>query len=302
MSSRFRRNPGVALLAAAALALGATVAAGVAPEKKEPARAPARPPGVVVDDSTAAALGMLNEMRGLYGGDDAWARIEGFRYDLAYTIPGPGGAPVRTWTESHFVWVQGEPRARLDVIEDSTIVIVAGDTTRVFRDGAWSTDSTVVAQARAQALDVIWSWQLPRNLVDRRLRLRQLQPSVKDEPFSTRASFDKPGLSRPEGAVYTITFTPPTYAMRRLHWYDPRARAWYLLELADDRSRYGFTWAERRTLHASDAAGEAGPVLWTAVVSDFQIEPFMPAVVLAPPGAGAGVIAARAAADTTARP
>ena len=291
MSSRFRRNPGVFLLVAAALATGA------APEKP----APARPPGVVVDDSTAAALGMLNEMRGLYGGDDAWARIEGFRYDLAYTIPGPGGAPVRTWTESHFVWMQGEPRARLDVIEDSTIVIVSGDTTRVFRDGAWSTDSTVVAQARAQALDVIWSWQLPRNLVDRRLRLRQLQPSVKNEPFSTRASFDKPGLSRPEGTVFTVTFAPPTYAMRRLHWYDPRAKAWYLLELADDRSRYGFTWAERRTLHASDAAGEAGPVLWTAVVSDFQIEPFMPAVVLTPPGAGAGVIAARAAADTTAR-
>ena len=308
MSSRFR--PRLRLLVAgvlvlAGVALLAALAGASAEKNPHGNRAPTPPPaGTAVDDSTAFALGMLNEMRALYGGDDAWARIEGFRYDITFTIPGPGGAPVRTWTESHTVWTMGEPRARLDVLEDSTTVIVAGDTTRVFRDGRWSTDSLVVGAARAQALDVIWAWHLPRNLVDRRLRLRQLDPNVKGEPFSTRAYFERPGLPRPQGTVLTVTFAPPTYAMRKLHWYDPRAGAWYLLELADDRMRYGFTWAERRTLHASDAAGEAGPVLWTAVLTDFQIEPEpqMPAVVLHPPGAGVGVVAARpqAPADTTA--
>ena len=314
MSSRSRRSPAafaaaVALTIAGTFALagatGAVLAAGAAPGKKSrDERAPAHPALAVVDDSTAAALGLLHEMRLIYGGDDSWAQIEGFRYDITYTIPGPGGAPVRTWTEAHHVWIH-DVRARIDVLEDSTITIVDHDTTRVFRDGRWTTDSLVVAAARAQAHDLLWSWQLPRTLVDRRLRVRQLQHQVKGEPFSTRFFFERPGLPRPEGTVLTITFTPPTYAMRRLHWYDPRGKAWYLLELEGDQRRYNYTWAGRRTLHASDAAGESGPVLWTAAISDFQLETSMPTVVLAPPGAGAGVIAtpapAPASADTTAR-
>ena len=37
-------------------------------------------------------------------------------------------------------------------------------------------------------------------------------------------------------------------------------------------------------------AGEPGPVLWTAVVQDMQIEGQMPDILLAPPGAGPGVV------------
>lgn len=319
MSSSSRRSPPPAtlrpLLAALALAVAllaalgsgrfASAAGAVLPGKAKPATrrtlpAPA-PPAVVADESTRVAQSMIADLRALYGGDDNWARIDGFRYYMTYTIPGPGGAPVRTWTEAHFVWVRGVPRARIDIAEDSTIVIVVGDTTKVRRAGAWMTDSLVVAAGRAQALDALWAWHLPRNLVDPRIRARQLGASTRGKPVVTRFFFDRPGLERPQGTVLTVTFAPPTYAMRRLHWFDPRGRAWYVLELADDHQRYGFTWAQRRTLHASDAAGEAGPVLWTAVLEDFQIEGQMPALVLSPPGAGAGVVAVHAAADTTAR-
>ena len=243
---------------------------------------------------------MIHDVRALYGGDSSWALIDGFRYYITFTIPGPEGAPVRTWTESHHIWIKGPPRARIDVDEDSTIVIVTGDTTRVRRAGAWVTDSVLVAAARDQALDALWSWHLPRNLVNPAIRARQLDPSVRGQPFTTRFFFDHPGLGRPAGTVLSVTFAPPTYAMRRLHWHDPRTNAWYLLELADDRQRYGFTWAERRTLHASDPAGEAGPVLWTAVIQDFQIESQMPTIVLSPPDAGAFVVRAPgpAAADS----
>ena len=41
---------------------------------------------------------------------------------------------------------------------------------------------------------------------------------------------------------------------------------------------------------AADAAGEPGPVLWSAVVQDLQIEGQMPVAVLYPPDAGAGVV------------
>lgn len=279
-------------------------AAALAGKTKSTARrtVPVRvPPAVVADESTRVAHLMIHDMRALYGGDNNWAHIDGFRYYMTYTIPGPGGAPVRTWTESHFVWMHGLPRARIDIAEDSTIVIVAGDTTRVRRANAWMTDSLVVAAGRAQALDALWAWHLPRNLLDPRIRARQLTASARGEPVVTRFFYERPGLERPQGTVLTVTFAPPTYAMRRLHWFDPRGKAWYVLELADDRQRYGFTWAQRRTLHASDPAGEVGPVLWTAVLEDFQIEGRMPAIVLSPPGAGAGVVAARAAADTTAR-
>jgi hypothetical protein len=158
----------------------------------------------------------------------------------------------------------------------------------------------LIAAARDQALDAIWSWHLPRNLLNPAIRARLLESPVQGQPFTTRSFFEREGLGRPPGTVLSVTFEPPTYAMRRLHWFDPRTKAWYLLDLADDKQRYGFTWAERRTLHASDAAGEAGPVLWTAVVQDFQIENHMPTVVLSPPGA-TFVVATPAAADTTAR-
>jgi hypothetical protein len=270
-----------------------------------PARRPpeAKRPAVVADESTAVAQGLIWEIRVNYGGRDSWEQMDGLRYFITYTIPGPGGAPVRTWTESHHVWLHGEPRARIDVGEDSTIVIVAGDTTRVFRDGAWvgAADSTVIAAARDQALDLVWTWRLPRNLVNPAIRARQRNANVRGEPFTTRFHYERPGQGRPEGTVLDVTFAPPAYVMRRLHWYDPRTRAWFLLELADERNRYGWTWAERRTLHASNPAGEPGPVIWSAVVQDLQIEPAMPAVVLAPAGSGAGVVAVRAAAGDTTR-
>jgi hypothetical protein len=201
---------------------------------------------------------------------------------------------VRKWTESHHVWLHGAPRARIDVEEDSTIVIVAGDTTRVFRGGAWvdAADTSVIAAARDQALDLVWSWRLPRNLVDPAIRTRLRGAPARGAPFTARFHYDRPGLGRPAGTILDVTFAPPNYSMRRLHWYDPRTKGWYLLELADDKRRYDWTWAERRTLHASNAAGEPGPVVWSAVVQDLQIEPALPAVVLAPPGSGAGVVAA----------
>lgn len=305
MSSRSRRSP----VPPPALVLGLVLAAALAapasaqlsgkakrPRPKAPAKAAA--PAAVADDSTQYAQGMIADLRALYGGDDSWARIEGFRYYVQTTIPGPDGAPVREWTEAHHVWAHGAPRARIDVAEDSTIVVVRGDTTWVRRAGAWMTDSVVVAAGRAQALDALWTWRLPRNLLDPRIKARQLSANVRGEPLVTRFLYEKPGLDRPPGTVLTITFAPPGYAMRTLHWYDPRAGAWYRLELADDRKRYGFTWAGRRTLHASDAAGEKGPVLWTARLEDVQVEARMPGVVLAPPGAGPGVVTPGAPADT----
>ena len=302
MSSRSRRSAaGPVLALVLALALGALVAAASEAARRRPPSAQATALPIVADESTAAAHEMINELKGLYGGDDSYALIDGFRYDITFTIPGPEGAPVRSWTEAHYIWMQGPPRARIDVDEDSTIVIVSGDTTRVRRAGAWINDPVLVKAARAQALDALWTWHLPRNLANPAIRARQLDPTVNGQPFTTRFFYDHPGLERPPGTVLSVTFAPPTYAMRRLHWFDPRAKAWYLLELADDKKRYGFTWAERRTLHASDAAGEAGPVLWTAVVEDFQIEGHMPTIVLSPPDAGIGVVAARAAADTIAR-
>jgi hypothetical protein len=309
LSSSSRRDGLTRGFAVAAALILTALAAHAAPappaETKRPDRAsraktlPGPEAAAAVDESTYAVRGMINDMRALYGGDDAWSNIDGFRYYVTYTIPGPGGAPVKSWTETHHVWVHGEPRTRIDVDEDSTIVVVTGDTTHVRRDGAWTTDSLVVAAGRAQALDTWWTWQLPRNLMDPRVKARQLGVTAPGQPFVARFTYDKPGLDRPQGTVLTVTFAPPTYTMRTLHWYDPRAKAWYRLELADDRQRYGYTWAERRTLHASDEAGEVGPVVWTAVVQDFQVESQMPSVVLAPPSAGPGVVHARAVADTT---
>jgi hypothetical protein len=179
---------------------------------------------------------------------------------------------------------------RIETVEDSSVVIVNGDTTFVRRGGAWITDPVPVAAAREQALDAVWFARLPRNLVHPAIRARQQVEAKRGVPFSTRFYYEHPGLDRAEGTILEVMFAPPAYTIRRLHAYDPRASAWTLLELADDKSRYGWTWAERRMLRAADAAGEPGPVLWTAVVQDMQIEGKMPDILLAPPGAGPGVV------------
>jgi hypothetical protein len=265
--------------------------------------APPAPVVTAADESLAFARSLVHEIRAQYGGDDNWALMAGLRYDMSYTIPGPGGAPVRAWTETHFAWFADPPRARIDTIEDSTIVIVSGDTTRVRQGGAWLGDEPAVAVARSQALDVVWAWRLPRNLGNPAIRAKLMDPVLRGAPFTVRYFYERPGLDRPEGTILDVTFGPPTYTIRRLHWFDPRAKSWFALELDVDRMRYGWTWAERRTLYASNEAGENGPVVWTAVVQDMQIENTMPVIVLSPPGAGIGVVppAVPAAADSSRR-
>lgn len=285
MSSNSRRSlVAGSLVLAAALAL---VPAGQAARRERAPRAPAAP----ADDSTRAANTIVHEIRALYGGDDNFAELDGLRYYVTFTIPGPDGAPVRSWTETHAVWMHDPPRVRIDTDVDSTIVIVSADTTRLFRDGEWRTEPKLAAAARDQALDALWFWRLPRALVEPRLHPRLLDEVTRDRPFRVRYRYDAPGLGRPVGTELIVTFAPPTYTMRTLHWYDPRTRAWFLLELADDRRRYDWTWPERRTLRASNAAGEAGPIVWTALVQDMQLEGRMPAILLSPPGAGPGVLA-----------
>lgn len=279
----------VALLLVAALAPDQAAARHTRPPGK-PAAADSTAPGYVADDSTRSAQSLIHELRSLYGGDDNFASMEGIRYYLTYTIPGPGGAPVRTWTEAHYVWLHGAPRARIETVEDSSVVIVSGDTTRVRRDGRWIDDPATVAAARRQALDAVWSARLPRNLNSPAIRARQLDPAKRDAPFTTRFWYEHPGLDRPQGTILDVTFAPPAFTMRRLRTFDPRSGTWTLLDLEEDRSRYDWTWAERRTLRAANDAGEPGPVLWTAVVQDMQIEGRMPAILLSPPDAGAGVV------------
>jgi len=267
-------------------------AAGAARRAVPPVRAGASTtaPAEVVDDSTRAAQALVHEVRALYGGDDNFAAMDGIRYYVTFTIPGPDGAPVRTWTEAHYVWLKGEPRARIETVEDSSVVVVRGDTTLVRRGGAWVTDSTSVRAAREQALDAIYLARLPRNLIHPSIEGRQFEKAARGVPFTTRFRFLRDGVDRPPGTIVAVTFAPPTYSMRRLHTFDPRSNAWTLLDLEGDRSRYDWTWAERRTLRASDPAGEPGPVLWTATIQDLQIEGQMPIAVLYPPDAGAGVV------------
>ena len=273
-----------------------------APIGRAPGVAPPAP--TAAEESLAFARNVVTDLRAQYGGDDNWALMDGLRYDVSYTIPGPGGTPVRKWTETHYVWLGGAPRVRIDTIEDSSIVVVSGDTTRVQKGGAWlGAGDPAIAAARSQALDVRWAWLLPRNLGDPSIRAQLLQPIVRDQPIALRYFYERPGLDRPEGTVLDVTFAPPTYAIRRLHWYDPRAKSWFALDLEGDRQRYDWTWAGSRTLHASNEAGDAGPVVWTAVIEDMQIESRMPLIVLSPPGAGPGVVtpAAPAAADSSRR-
>jgi hypothetical protein len=279
----------VALLLMAAAAPAADGARRTRPPAR-PGAADSTAPVYVADDSTRSAQSMIHEIRALYGGDDNYAAMDGIRYYVTFTIPGPDGAPVRTWTEAHYVWLHGAPRARIETVEDSSVVIVSGDTTRVRRGGRWIDDPVTVAAAREQALDAVWSARLPRNLVSPAIRARQLDPAARGVPFTARFWYEHPGLDRPQGTILNLTFAPPTFTMRRLHMFDPRSGAWTILDLEDDRSRYEWTWAERRTLRAANAAGEPGPVLWTAVVQDMQIEGRMPAILLSPPDAGVGVV------------
>jgi hypothetical protein len=295
LASNFRPEASFAAAALVALLLVAALAPdGAAARRARPPGTPAvadsTAPVYVADDSTRSAQALVSEIRSLYGGDDNYAAMEGIRYYLTYTIPGPGGAPVRTWTEAHYVWLHGAPRARIETVEDSSIVIVSGDTTRVRRDGRWIDDPPTVAAARQQALDAVWSARLPRNLLTPAIRARQLDPAKRGVPFTTRFWYEHPDLDRPQGTILDVTFAPPAFTMRRLRTFDPRSGAWTLLDLEADRSRYDWTWAERRTLRAANDAGEPGPVLWTAVVQDMQIEGRMPAILLSPPDAGVGVV------------
>lgn len=283
MSSSSRRSLAAVAAILAALALAP---AGQAERRARPARSPAP----AMDESTRIASGIVNEIRALYGGDDNFAAMDGVRYFVTFTIPGPDGAPVRSWTETHYVWLRPPARMRVDTDEDSTVVIVSGDTTRVERGGTWRTDPELAATLREQALDAAWFWTLPRSLLHPLIRARLLDPIVKGDPFRVRYEYTAPGLGRPPGTILTVTFAPPTYTMRSLHWYEPHSRAWFLLELADDRRRYDWTWPERRTLRASDAAGTPGPVVWTALYQDMQLEGRMPLAVLTPPGSGPGVL------------
>jgi hypothetical protein len=300
LSSSSRPEPArvarIALTVAGALAVALAVAApgGAQVRRRErpPRPAEERMP-VVMDDSSRQAQGFLEELSRVNGGPDLWANMRGVRYYITYRIPGPEGTTLEEWTEYHMVWTQGRPRVRIDNATDSTVVIVAGDTTWVRRDGRWTRDSLAVAPARAQALDARWLVRVPWNLLSPTLKRRIDSPLERDQPFVIRADYG-PGEDRPAGTVARLTFAPPGFALTQVHWYDPQSRNWYLLELAGEQERYGWHWAERRTLHASDAAGTRGPVAWTALVQDMQIEAQMPDQVLAPPVVATAAVAAPA--------
>jgi len=146
----------------------------------------------------------------------------------------------------------------------------------------------VVEPARAQALDEVWLLRMPWNLLDGRLKRRLNRPWAENGPLDVRVEYG-PGLDRRAGTRLFARFDPPGYALRSLRWYDPLTRNWYLMEFSDDQRRYGWTWAGRRVLRSSDADGTPGPVILTAVVQDMQLETFLPAEVLAPPGGVATV-------------
>jgi len=298
LSSRFPRNPlAVAATCAAAVALFAHAFAA-APAKPVPVPAPSpegrrhavpAPPGVspevnpAYDDSSAAAHSMLLLLRSNYGGIDNWAHLGGVRYYVTYRIPGPDSTTVREWSESHFVWTHDTPRIRIDNGDDSTVVVVTGDSTFVRRSGVWVTSPDVVLPAREQALDEVWLVRVPWNLVDQPLKARIEPAWTQGAPLSLRIEYGA-GFDRPAGTRMFLRFDPPDYALGTMHWYDPRTKNWYLMEFSDQGHRYGWTWANRRVLRTSDADGTRGPVVWTALVQDMQLETFLPTVVLAPPG------------------
>jgi hypothetical protein len=245
------------------------------------------------DDSSRVAHELLLYLRGVYGGVDNWAFMDGVRYYATYRIPGPDSTQVTEWTEAHMVWLHDRPRVRIDNATDSTVVVVTGDTTYVRRAGAWTTDPAVVAPLRELALEASWMVRVPWNLLDWTLRRRVDPAFVKNGPLSVRLEYG-PGQDRPAGTRVYLRFDPPTYAARQVRWYDPRSKGWYLMELSGDQQRYGWTWATRRLVHASDAEGKVGPVVLDIRIDDMQIDNRMPATVLAPPNA----VAVRAPVDT----
>ena len=285
MSSRF-------LLSTALVLALASAASAHAPNKAPRESAPQGIPAAA-DDSSRAAQEMLLFLRGVYGGVDNWGFIEGMRYYATFRIPGPDSTQVTEWTEAHMVWAHDRPRVRIDNATDSTVVVVTGDTTYVRREGQWTTDPTIVGPDRELALDASWLIRLPWNLLDWNLK-RRIDPAfVKDGPLSVRVDYG-PGQDRPAGTQAWIRFDPPSYAVRQIRWYDPRSRNWFLMELSGDQQRYGWTWATRRVVHASDATGKVGPVVLDVRIEDMQIDNEMPLTVLAPPNG----VAVRAAADT----
>jgi hypothetical protein len=283
LSSHSRLRPS-APAAVLTLILALSGAVAHAAHRPQPQRvAPPVTLPAAADDSSAAAHEMLAFVRGVYGGQDNWANIDGWRYYITYRLFGPDTTKVGEWTEAHMVWAKGTPRIRIDNSDDSTVVVVTGDTTYVRRGGAWSTDPAVVAQARALALQNVWLLRMPWNLLDFRLVRRLDPPYVKDGPLSVRIDFG-PGQDLPAGTRAWVRFEPPSYAIRSVRWYDPVAKGWYLLELSNDQQRYGWTWAGRRTLRASDSDGRPGPIILDATVGDMQIDNAMPLTVLSPPG------------------
>jgi hypothetical protein len=249
----------------------------------------AQAPPAAADDSSRAAHQMLLFLRGVYGGVDNWAFIDGMRYYATFRIPGPDSTQVTEWTESHMVWSHDRPRVRIDNATDSTVVVVTGESTYVRRAGTWTTDPQVVGPARAQALEASWLIRVPWNLLDWNLKRRLDPPWVKDGPLSVRIDYG-PGQDRPAGTQVWIRFDPPTYAVRSVRWYDPRSKNWYLMELSGDQQRYNWTWATRRVVHASDATGKVGPVVLDVRIEDMQVDNQMPLAVLSPPN-GIAVVA-----------
>lgn len=297
MSSHFR--PSLRFLAALALALAlALTGDGVAAGRRTAGAAHRglQPSGlpVAADDSSLSAHELLRFVRAVYGGDDNWENLDGFRYFITYHMVGPDSTRVNEWTEAQMVWAKGPPRIRIDNATDSTVVVVTGDSTFVRRGGVWSTDAAEVSQARALALQNEWLLRMPWNLLDFGLKRRLDPPFVKDGPLSVRIEYG-PGREMPAGTRAWVRFEPPSYAIRSVRWYDPVARGWFLLELSDDHKRYGWTWAERRTLRVSDAEGRPGPVILEAGIEDMQLENEMPTTVLAPPG---GIALRASAADS----
>jgi len=300
LSSRFRPEPlpapALALLLAATLACAAIACASVA-FARAPAKEPHTPtqpmPAAASDDSSRSAHEMLLLLRGDYAGVDNWAFMDGVRYYATYRIPGPDSTQVTEWTEAHMVWLHDRPRVRIDNANDSTVVVVTGDTTYVRRDGVWTTDPALVDPARALALETSWLMRIPWNLLDWGLKRRLDPPYVKDGPLSVRLEYG-PGQERSAGTRVYVRFDPPSYTLRQVRWYDPRSKGWYLMDLTGDQKRYGWTWATHRVVHASDAEGKVGPVVLDIRIDDMQIDNRMPLSVLAPPNA----VAVRAPADS----
>ena len=243
----------------------------------------ATPAGPVPDDSSSDAHRFLLGARGTYGGMDLWEELGAFTYFVTYRIPGPDGATVRQWDEAHVVWAHAPDRVRIDNTADSTVITLSGDTTRVRRGGVWTRDPQVLDAARQQALDALWLQRLPWNLFDARLVRRIVRPAGPGTGARVLVRYPK-GEDRPESTVVVLDFDPDSYVMRSILTYDPRVRAWFRLDLASDRTRFGWTFAESRTLYASDSDGRRGPVVWSALLQDMQLARGTPESILHPPG------------------